>query len=79
MHTSTRIVCRIAVTEQLDFFQANVHPSLPLVVLGTLSLFDATLTLTLPETLDQELPETLEEGNEFGREQSFWWIPCVKR
>ncbi|OXU19993.1 hypothetical protein TSAR_013815 [Trichomalopsis sarcophagae] len=59
-------------------YLANTHPSLPLVVLGTLSLLDATLTLTLPETLDQELPETLEEGNEFGREQSFWWIPCVK-
>lgn len=59
-------------------FQANIHASLPLTVLGLLSIADAALTLTLPETLDQELPESLEEGDKFGREQSFWWIPCMK-
>ncbi|KAJ8676292.1 hypothetical protein QAD02_012079 [Eretmocerus hayati] len=59
-------------------YLANLRPWLPLLVLGLLSLVDALLTLTLPETIDQELPESLEEGNEFGREQSFWWIPCVK-
>jgi OCT family organic cation transporter-like MFS transporter 13 len=58
--------------------QAKAHEALPLIVLGSLSIIDASLTLTLPETLDQELPETLVEGNEFGREQSFWWIPCIK-
>ncbi|XP_058789014.1 organic cation transporter protein-like [Phymastichus coffea] len=60
-------------------YLANFHKSLPLIVLGTLSLIDAALTLTLPETMDQELPESLEEGNDFGRQQSFWWFPCIKR
>ncbi|KAL7293635.1 hypothetical protein TKK_0012717 [Trichogramma kaykai] len=59
-------------------YLAKIHAALPLIVLGTLSLIDAALTLTLPETLDQELPETLEEGNSFGKEQSFWWFPCIK-
>ncbi|XP_070168667.1 carcinine transporter isoform X2 [Polyergus mexicanus] len=58
-------------------YLADVHPSLPLIVLGLLSFLDALLTLTLPETLNQELPETLQEGNDFGIDQSFWWIPCV--
>ncbi|XP_029166153.1 carcinine transporter-like [Nylanderia fulva] len=58
-------------------YLADVHPSLPLVVLGLLSIMDAFLTLALPETLNQELPETLEEGNDFGIDQSFWWIPCI--
>lgn len=58
-------------------FQSDVSPVLPLVVLGLLSFVDAFLTLALPETLNQDLPESLQEGNDFGREQSFWWIPCI--
>ncbi|XP_014474815.1 PREDICTED: organic cation transporter protein-like [Dinoponera quadriceps] len=58
-------------------YLADVNASLPLVVLGLLSFADAFLTLALPETLDQELPESLQEGNDFGVEQSFWWIPCI--
>lgn len=54
-----------------------MHPYLPLTVLGLLSFLDAFLTLALPETLNQDLPETLQEGNDFGRDQSFWWIPCI--
>lgn len=57
--------------------QADVNQHLPLIALGLLSFFDAFLTLALPETLNQELPETLQEGNDFGRDQSFWWIPCI--
>ncbi|XP_015590147.1 organic cation transporter protein [Cephus cinctus] len=58
-------------------YLADVSPALPLIVLGLLSLFVAGLTLCLPETLDQELPQSLQEGNDFGKEQSFWWIPCI--
>lgn len=57
--------------------QADVDPALPLITLGLLSFVHAFLTLGLPETLNQELPETLQEGNDFGKEQSFWWIPCI--
>lgn len=58
-------------------YLADIAEELPLISLGVLSLIDALLTLGLPETLDQDLPESLEEGNDFGKEQSFWWIPCI--
>ncbi|XP_051159899.1 organic cation transporter protein-like isoform X2 [Leptopilina boulardi] len=58
-------------------YLADVAEELPLICLGVLSIIDALLTLGLPETLDQDLPESLEEGNDFGKEQSFWWIPCI--
>ncbi|KAK2579265.1 hypothetical protein KPH14_008225 [Odynerus spinipes] len=58
-------------------YLADVGQELPLVVLGVLSMIVAFLTLGLPETLNQDLPETLQEGNDFGKEQSFWWIPCI--
>ncbi|XP_011169083.1 carcinine transporter [Solenopsis invicta] len=58
-------------------YLADINQHLPLIALGLLSFLDAFLTLALPETLDQELPETLQEGNDFGTDQSFWWIPCI--
>ncbi|XP_076483406.1 carcinine transporter-like [Bombus vancouverensis nearcticus] len=58
-------------------YLADIDPSLPLVALGLLSFGHAFLTLGLSETLNQELPETLQEGNDFGKEQSFWWVPCI--
>ncbi|XP_014600495.1 PREDICTED: organic cation transporter protein-like [Polistes canadensis] len=59
-------------------YLSDVNPALPLVALGLISFVVAFLTLTLPETLNMELPESLEEGNDFGRGQNFWWIPCIK-
>ncbi|KAK0082320.1 hypothetical protein PV325_010684 [Microctonus aethiopoides] len=56
---------------------SDIRKELPLLCLGIVSLLDAFLTLTLPETLGQELPESIDEGNDFGREQSFWWVPCM--
>ncbi|XP_076673157.1 organic cation transporter protein isoform X1 [Andrena cerasifolii] len=58
-------------------YLADIDPSLPLVALGLLSFVHAFLTLGLPETVNQDLPETLQEGNDFGKDQSFWWIPCI--
>lgn len=58
-------------------YLADIHPALPLVTLGFLSFVHAFLTLGLPETLNQDLPETLQEGNDFGKDQSFWWMPCI--
>ncbi|KAG6802461.1 carcinine transporter [Apis mellifera caucasica] len=58
-------------------YLADIDAALPLIALGLLSFIHSFLTLGLPETLNQELPETLQEGNDFGKEQSFWWIPCI--
>ena len=39
---------------------------LPLVVFGTSSIIAGFLILMLPETLDEILPETLQDGEDFG-------------
>ena len=41
---------------------------LPLVIFGTSAVVAGALTLLLPETLNQPLPETIEEGEIFGSE-----------
>ncbi|XP_012268123.2 carcinine transporter-like [Athalia rosae] len=58
-------------------YLSDVAASLPLIVLGLLSVIVAVQALFMPETLGQDLPQTLEDGNNFGREQRFWWIPCI--
>ncbi|XP_065302224.2 beta-alanine transporter-like [Dermacentor albipictus] len=49
---------------------------LPLFVLGGLSCASALITLPLPETNNQRLPETLQEG-EAMRELPKPWFPCL--
>ncbi|XP_046593907.1 solute carrier family 22 member 13-like [Neodiprion lecontei] len=49
----------------------------PVVVLGILSTIGGILCLFLPETLDQELSQTLQEGEEFGKDQRFFDMPCL--
>lgn len=36
------------------------------------------LALFLPETLDQELPQTLQDGENFGIGQKILTFPCIK-
>lgn len=59
----------------LDF----VSPVLPLLVLGTLGILGGILSLLLPETLDQDLPQTLQDGEDFGRDQGIWDMPCLMK
>lgn len=40
---------------------------LPLIIFGTLAFTSGLLSLLLPETLNQKLPETIEEGERFGK------------
>jgi len=47
---------------------------LPELVLGVLAALGAILCLFLPETSKKSLPVTLEEGEEFGRGESY--LPC---
>ncbi|KAH7952504.1 hypothetical protein HPB52_023839 [Rhipicephalus sanguineus] len=51
---------------------------LPLFILGGLSCASALITLPLPETNNQRLPETLEEG-EAMRDLPKPWFPCLAR
>ncbi|KAK0164203.1 hypothetical protein PV328_002858 [Microctonus aethiopoides] len=53
-----------------------ISPVLPLLLLGILGIIGGTLALLLPETLNQELPQTLQDGEDFGKDQGFWDMPC---
>lgn len=52
--------------------------SLPLFILGLIGIIGGLLSLFLPETLDQELPQTLQDGEEFGKDQKFLSFPCIR-
>lgn len=46
--------------------------------MGGLSVVGGCITLMLPETMDQDLPQTMEDGENFGKDQKFWSFPCGK-
>ncbi|CAL7934081.1 unnamed protein product [Xylocopa violacea] len=56
-----------------------VSSVLPLLVLGILGIMSGLLTLFLPETLDKDLPQTLQDGEDFGKNQKMWDAPCIGR
>jgi MFS family permease len=58
---------------------ARFNRVLPLIVLGLLALFGAVVGFLLPETMGATLPQTMEEGENFGRDQSLWDFPCCRR
>ncbi|XP_032796189.2 organic cation transporter protein [Daphnia magna] len=58
---------------------ARISPILPLTILGLLALIGAIVGLMLPETLGAVLPETIEDGENFGKDQTFWDFPCCQR
>ncbi|EFA00687.1 solute carrier family 22 member 13 [Tribolium castaneum] len=60
-------------------YLANISVDLPLLILGVLGIVGGILALFLPETLDQELPQTLQDGENFGMGQKIWDFPCAKK
>ncbi|KAH0945542.1 hypothetical protein HN011_010349 [Eciton burchellii] len=58
---------------------AKIWQGLPMMLIGIVSLMAATVILFLPETLGRDLPQTLLQGEEFGKDQSFWQLPCCDR
>lgn len=79
MYSIKWLICKIFFSNHVIIFQANFNPSFPLLVLGVMGIIGGILTLFLPETMDQELPQTLQDGEEFGKDQKFFDFPCVKR
>lgn len=58
---------------------AKIWDGLPMMIISVVSLLAATLVLFLPETVGRNLPQTLRQGEDFGKDQSFWTLPCCKR
>ncbi|XP_043248758.1 carcinine transporter-like isoform X1 [Colletes gigas] len=57
---------------------ATVWEGFPMLIIGIVSFAGAALVTFLPETLGQCLPHTISQGEEFGRDQNFWSLPCYK-
>ena len=57
----------------------TVSSILPLLVLGVIGVLGGLLTLLLPETLDKDLPQTLQDGEDFGKDQQIWDMPCLSK
>jgi hypothetical protein len=47
-----------------------------LTILGVLAFVGGIIGLMLPETLDTVMPQTMEDGENFGKDQKFWDFPC---
>nr|CAD7402790.1 unnamed protein product [Timema cristinae] len=56
--------------------QAVVNPLIPFMVLGVVGIIGGFLSLLLPETLDKLLPQTIEDGEDFGKDQKMLDFPC---
>ncbi|XP_014665354.1 PREDICTED: organic cation transporter protein-like isoform X2 [Priapulus caudatus] len=54
------------------------YRDLPAFIMGTVTLVASVLAMALPETLNQKLPETVEEAEEFGKNQPFCFC-CARR
>ncbi|CAH2236945.1 jg23393 [Pararge aegeria aegeria] len=60
-------------------YLGNISQDLPLLILGVLGIAGGFLCLLLPETMDTEMPQTLADGENFGKDQTFWDMPCFPR
>lgn len=61
------------------FFQGSEIMILPLIIMGGLLVAGGVASLLLPETLNQHLPQTLEDGEQMGLDTEFCCIPPTRQ
>ncbi len=60
-------------------FQSKLHPSLPFYILGAGGMAASLIAVHLPETADEKLPDTVAQAEEFGKGQSYFYMPVCGR
>lgn len=51
---------------------------IPLAIIGTVALSAGVEATFLPETLNENLPQTIEDGENFGRGRKYWRFAKTK-
>ncbi|XP_022122025.2 carcinine transporter [Pieris rapae] len=60
-------------------YLATIAIEIPLLILGTIGIFGGCLCLALPESMGKTMPQTIQDGEEYGKDQKFWDFPCFRR
>ncbi|EDW83826.1 uncharacterized protein Dwil_GK13819 [Drosophila willistoni] len=60
-------------------YTRSIFPPLPEVILGVISFLGAGLCLLLPETLNRTLPTSLEDGENFGKNDRWFTFSFIER
>lgn len=55
-----------------------INPSLPFWILAIVAFIGGTSILFLPETMGKDLPQTLQDAENFGLDDNFWY-PCISK
>ena len=58
------------------FFQSDINRELPLLIFGAMALVGGILVFVFPETRDQPMRQTVEEGEKFIRQNMCQFGPC---
>ena len=61
----------------MSFLQSVWHPAAPFYILAILGLINAFVALALPESTGVNLPDTIEEAENFGKGQNFFYMPIL--
>lgn len=65
--------------QNVALFQDSFDKRLPSVIFGAIAVTSGLLALVLPETLNQPMPQTLEDGEKFGQGDTALNACCMKR
>ncbi|KZC09852.1 Organic cation transporter protein [Dufourea novaeangliae] len=58
---------------------AKVWEGFPMLIISAVSFMGAVFVIFLPETLGYNLPQTINQGEDFGKDQNFWSLPSHQK
>ncbi len=60
-------------------YSSVLGDSIPFIIAGVVGLITSVLPLLLPETAKHDLLDTVKEAENFGKDQSFFEMPCLNK